>query len=362
MINSIRVYNVGFGDCFLLKIGEKKILVDAGTKKLDNKIKTDIIKDINSEAINGMYGVITHFHVDHYNLLCKLKHNTFTEFYLPNFFTEKEIKLELYVMAILGKNSEAHKFAANLLLTIPELVGSGIIKNGKSIRFVKKGNHILGNIEVLWPDYVHGGNIDTLLMEMESRITDNGIRNKIEEITKQYFGLLDIGNGGIIVQSDSIDVIKRKIKDIENKTGEVKYEGKTKNLSAGLKEKLQDIQNDYSIVMQTEYALDPQRRYYLHLGDVTSRSYEKYIRSQVINKRYVIVKVAHHGTKDYFVKDLPEADMLIISNGRYSNWDISAKYAVWYSHEKFICTNHDGCELFDTIGGNCALYIVKKAS
>ena len=47
--------------------------------------------------------------------------------------------------------------------------------------------------------------------------------------------------------------------------------------------------------------------------------------------------------------------MLIISNGRYSNWDISAKYAVWYSHEKFICTNHDGCELFDTIGGNCAL-------
>lgn len=71
------------------------------------------------------------------------------------------------------------------------------------------------------------------------------------------------------------------------------------------------------------------------------------------------MKVAHHGTKDYYSERLPCTEKLIISNAKKIDWDISAKYALKYTYPKFVCTNNSGCEIYNTRGHDCSS--IKKA-
>lgn len=70
---SVRMYNVGFGDCFLIRIptadGERRMLVDCGYHSLgkgkftDKELVTKIAKDLQGQPLNVV--VATHRHQDH---------------------------------------------------------------------------------------------------------------------------------------------------------------------------------------------------------------------------------------------------------------------------------------------------------
>jgi len=74
---TIRAYNIGFGDCFLLKFpysnsdgGDRFILIDFGTSSRPKKTKTDlpvkIAKDIKAQCNGHLHAVVvTHRHKDH---------------------------------------------------------------------------------------------------------------------------------------------------------------------------------------------------------------------------------------------------------------------------------------------------------
>lgn len=156
MIKKVRVYNAGFGDCFLLYGENYKLLVDAGTATIKNS--KDIIDDINLENKNGIYGMLTHFHEDHYKWFEKLKSDSFNVFYLPDFFSDIEIKFQLCALTFLSKKSNMYKFAHQLLLLIPNLLKNKIIKNNGEVHFVKAFDLIVDNIEILWPQ--RSGNHD----------------------------------------------------------------------------------------------------------------------------------------------------------------------------------------------------------
>lgn len=74
-LSQITAYNVGFGDCFLLKfINNEKpsfLLLDCGSKKLPEHtswemIADDICKQLNAEC-DSISFMLTHLHTDHYN-------------------------------------------------------------------------------------------------------------------------------------------------------------------------------------------------------------------------------------------------------------------------------------------------------
>ena len=74
-----------------------------------------------------------------------------------------------------------------------------------------------------------------------------------------------------------------------------------------------------------------------HLQDIIART-----DAFKLNDRYFSIKVPHHGTKDYFVPNLPLSEYMIISNGyaKNSGWQITALYGWHYKKLNFICADY----------------------
>ena len=73
---------------------------------------------------------------------------------------------------------------------------------------------------------------------------------------------------------------------------------------------------------------------FLLLGDATP-SVLVHIRGE-FDPKYDYIKVQHHGTDRFFVKDMPSASIKLISNGGYMNRKVSEKYI---GENKIICTD-----------------------
>ena len=113
-------------------------------------------------------------------------------------------------------------------------------------------------------------------------------------------------------------------------------------------------QNDNCLVMYDENCL--------FLGEVPSRIYEEYIENEVYDKTFEAIKISHHGTKDYFSKNLPESEKHIISNAKYGRCEISSKYPLAYSDVERYCTNTDECELYNLMGKECSACLVNAVN
>ena len=84
----------------------------------------------------------------------------------------------------------------------------------------------------------------------------------------------------------------------------------------------------------------------LFFGDAVLKDV-KYLCDKYAEGSYKFIKVSHHGTRDYFYQDLPEAKYYAFSNGSAKDsWEISARYDCRYGRNTcFICTNNKNCEL-----------------
>lgn len=70
--------NMGFGDCLVIKEGNRKLLVDCGSK-YKQKYKNSLVY-VDSD-VNEL--LITHFHEDHYNCITDIRFPNLEKIYLP---------------------------------------------------------------------------------------------------------------------------------------------------------------------------------------------------------------------------------------------------------------------------------------
>lgn len=378
MINAIDIFNVGFGDCFVLKCKKsdedgatptentQAMLVDCGSMK---KIDNEVFKKLNNSLIEAdkRYLMITHFHSDHYNNISKLcEQIKFDAVYLPNFFSESVIKMELsaLVSPISATNPEL-KFAKNLLLCIPNIK---MHMRDSYIQFVERGTTVYNETDeyrILWPEQsALTKKAQSTCRQIIDSLTDED-RNAADRLDKlitdaanNYLALFHAVNQ----RQDGINIIHEFSKEQANHCyvrSQAIIEGlKNESLSLinpktvkknikSIINKISSFQNQVCICFDN-YVDDPKMPV-LFLSDIDAKTYEKYIADNTnaysLREEYFAVKVPHHGTKDYFTDRLPKSKYMIISNGKYrKSWQITYKYGDKYPETLFICTNNDACE------------------
>lgn len=239
-IKNIYVYKIGFGDCSLLELDNVNILVDCGgnIKELE---KTVLVNDIISKTLNkNLECIVTHFHDDHYNTLSMFPNDAFDAIYAPNFFTKEEIKLQLYALLILSNSSSGHLMAEQMLRFIPKIIDDGILKKCAIVNFVKKGDFINDNMEVLWPDpNILDYEVRNLLDEFEKilKVNSNEIYREsanfhngvgsdlieeIELLAEKYISNVEMLKNNRMQNEISLDSISTNIRNILDDISDIK--------------------------------------------------------------------------------------------------------------------------------------------
>lgn len=341
-IKKIKCYNVAFGDCFLCKNEDYNsvMLVDCGTYPTFNNpsVVNDICQEMKERREKNI--MISHLHRDHYNGIADLFINDPTlkinNLYLPNYISNGS--LEILAEVIFADKHSALAKAVREILMIPGLF-SRHFENGAKIHFLSENGLIKNKvcrISVLLP---------RKNLVKQKAILDN---SKIEAFCKEYvkiFRNTEDAEGRITVSvSLDLDYGER----ISQLISEYLENNEETNLS---KDELEKIKNRFNTRLNSlSLAFDEwytcEAHNVLFLGDAVCNDIE-YVCNTHANNSYKFIKVSHHGTRNYFYKELPQADYYAISNGASKDsWEISTRYDCRYGRNTcFICSNNKNCEL-----------------
>lgn len=364
-IKQLTVYNVYFGDCIDIELDNKeKLLVDCGSNFLGEKLKSyfkNIADDIMKNHNNNVKIVVTHFHEDHYNILKYFSESSIEEIYIPNFFTEEEIKLEFFTLLQKAEDNLIYQNAKKMLKLIPNLVlekseqGKSILKSKAMITFVKREDPISDDFTTLWPN-IKEYTITVVLNKVKEELNNNKeIVSTIENFSKQYHEITEQIKQRLYLESNvrTLDVLANELqKIVEEAINFIERIDNIPKISRYIMSEIHNIQNEISVVFHkkdiTSTADDC-----LFLGDIPSDIYEEYIYRDVCKKKYKCIKVAHHGSDDYFTLNLPDSEHLIISNGKPEHIKkgntkrcpyISHQYPFYYTQRQIHCTNSNNCQ------------------
>ena len=385
MMKQIKIFNVNFGDCFLCESEEENkaaMLVDFGSTR---SIVDCVADEVNSSLrkFENKYLMISHFHSDHYSGIHRLDDDIiFNEVYLPNFFTDDVIRLQLVVLAVLSESNPAHGVALNLLSVVPDLLNH--LNNFSRICYVKRKEKIFNQVDscrILWPDI---NDFNDEAKEIFNKLVDYyGLSVKLgqfNDLVASYINLFPTidNNEGFYMQFNDEYLAesqhyKQEAENIKNKVIELFKEDKisVKRIDREINKQLSSFQNEISICFDNvadEGGVTTKS--VLFLSDISRDNYYKIANATdglKIAGEYKAIKVAHHGTKGYFVNNLPKSEYLIISNGNASNdsWRITSLYGWNYSDSTFICTNYTNacdyefackkCDAYNKNGGVCGI-------
>ena len=154
----VRMYNVGFGDCFCLRDRKKSLLVDFGTNnsRIEGRPRREIFDVIISDlsTIKSKNLLLTHFHMDHLSgLLYMMKKKDisvdFGKIYLPDVFSKKEMSrtLVLLLLADLLKESGLPSRQVSLFALVDAL-----LENKQNVELLSRGKLFENKYQALWPD------------------------------------------------------------------------------------------------------------------------------------------------------------------------------------------------------------------
>ena len=154
----IRMYNVGFGDCFCLRDRKKSLLVDFGTSnsRIEGRPRKEAFDVIISDftTIERKNLLLTHFHLDHLSgLLYMMKHRSssyeFGKIYLPDVFSSEKMTgtLVLLLLADLLKDSCLPSRQVSLFALVEALA-----KKPQKIELLSRGKIFEDKYQALWPD------------------------------------------------------------------------------------------------------------------------------------------------------------------------------------------------------------------
>lgn len=154
----IRMYNVGFGDCFCIRDRKSSLLVDFGAanSKIEGRPRRGVFDVIISDltTIRKKNLLLTHFHPDHVSgLLYMMRYRRdayeFEKIYLPDVFSGPEMKYTLALLLLADVTKKASLPGRRVsLFALAEALCARKVK----IDLLSRGSEFEGKYTALWPD------------------------------------------------------------------------------------------------------------------------------------------------------------------------------------------------------------------
>ena len=423
----IRMYNVGFGDCFCIRDRKGSLLVDFGAvnSKIEGRPRREVFDVIISDltTIRKKNLLLTHFHPDHVSgLLYMMRYRRdayeFEKIYLPDVFSDPEMKYTLILLADVTKKASLPGRRVSLLALAEALCARKV-----KIDLLSRGSEFEGKYTALWPD-VKMVNRETedvfnsLIEDNEKAMTE--LVNIAEEVRQLFMSMTVDENGAdnLGAEKEAVDAaangtvgaetgaetastagtgVKSAVKsaeqeDIENSQKETqsrlrpeKLEKKFRELQATAEfqallecaEKqghlLRQFRHKISLAFQNT---SDSELNLLFTGDVQPQYMkmivEDYDGKIPLHEHYWCIKVPHHGTESHFFdfsRFSPEN--MMIPNGAYydnskkksKNQRTSMQYGgLFYINDAHMyCSNCDCCDSYEN-GCSCREYDVISPS
>ena len=154
----IRMYNVGFGDCFCIRDRKSSLLVDFGAanSKIEGRPRREVFDVIISDltTIRKKNLLLTHFHPDHVSgLLYMMRYRRdayeFEKIYLPDVFSGPEMKYTLALLLLADVTKKASLPGRRVsLFALAEALCARKVK----IDLLSRGSEFEGKYTALWQD------------------------------------------------------------------------------------------------------------------------------------------------------------------------------------------------------------------
>ena len=154
----IRMYNVGFGDCFCIRDRKSSLLVDFGAanSKIEGRPRREVFDVIISDltTIRKKNLLLTRFHPDHVSgLLYMMRYRRdayeFEKIYLPDVFSGPEMKYTLALLLLADVTKKASLPGRRVsLFALAEALCARKVK----IDLLSRGSEFEGKYTALWPD------------------------------------------------------------------------------------------------------------------------------------------------------------------------------------------------------------------
>lgn len=362
----IRMYNVGFGDCFCLRDRGKNLLVDFGTSnnRIGGQTRSEvfdiIISDMTSIAHKNL--LLTHFHLDHLSgLLYMLKRRNsayeFGKIYLPDVFSEQKMSrtLALLLMADLMKDFYLPSKQISLFALVEALC-----KKPQKVELLSRGKVFEGKYQALWPDQ------DVIYAETEQIMQqlEGGFETVLEQVIafadklrRIVWFMTEDGREGMGKEGlPAIAELDRDFRALREMAGFDLFLDAVEEKRLGLRR----FKHKISIVFQN--AVDGEWNL-LFTGDAEQEHMrmiaENYDGKIQLYEHYWCIKVPHHGTEShYFDFKAYTPENMLISNGIYhanskkraKEYRTSTQYAGLFhigGDETYMCcSNCDCCDGF----------------
>ena len=368
----IRMYNVGFGDCYCLRDRKKSLLVDFGTNnsRIEGRPRREIfdliISDLSTIECKNL--LLTHFHMDHLSGLLYMMKNKdssfdFGKIYLPDVFSEEKMSrtLVLLLLADLVKDSCLPSRQVSLFALIDALLE----RQTQTVELLSRGKIFEEKYQALWPD--------TDVTQRETDEVYNLLREKFPEIMDVLFDFAEKLRQIIWSMTDEGKVLsENNQKNIrayvyEHEFRRIKALPEFKELLTWLNRNqvnLRQFKHKISIVFQN--ARDGEVNL-LFTGDVQPEHMQmiadNYDGKWSLYEHYWCIKVPHHGTQDhYFNFSGYEPENMMISNGiHFANSKTQSRElrtsplygGLFYIPDTHMyCSNCDCCDCYEN-GCSC---------
>lgn len=368
----IRMYNVGFGDCYCLRDRKKSLLVDFGTNnsRIEGRPRREIfdliISDLSTIECKNL--LLTHFHMDHLSGLLYMMKNKdssfdFGKIYLPDVFSEEKMSrtLVLLLLADLVKDSCLPSRQVSLFALIDALLE----RQTQTVELLSRGKIFEEKYQALWPD--------TDVTQRETDEVYNLLREKFPEIMDVLLDFAEKLRQIIWSMTDEGKVLsENNQKNIrayvyEREFRRIKALPEFKELLTWLNRNqvnLRQFKHKISIVFQN--ARDGEVNL-LFTGDVQPEHMQmiadNYDGKWPLYEHYWCIKVPHHGTQDhYFNFSGYEPENMMISNGiHFANSKTQSRElrtsplygGLFYIPDTHMyCSNCDCCDCYEN-GCSC---------
>ena len=370
----VRMYNVGFGDCFCLRDRKKSLLVDFGTNnsRIEGRPRREIFDVIISDlsTTNCKNLLLTHFHMDHLSGLLYMMKNRdssldFGKIYLPDVFSKEEMSrtLVLLLLADLLKESGLPSRQVSLFALVDAL-----LENRQNLELLSRGKIFEDKYQALWPD------TDVIQRETDevyNEICKNEnlaavmeeLLNFAEKLRRIIWSMTEEGKAQTEEEQEKISLAYVYDREFRR----IKAIPEFKELLSFLninKVNLRQFKHKISIVFQN--ARDGELNL-LFTGDVQPGHLkmiaENYDGKLPLYEHYWCIKVPHHGTQEhYFDFSQYEPENMMISNGiHFANSKKESKElrtsplygGLFYIPDTHMyCSNCDCCDCYEN-GCSC---------
>lgn len=412
----IRMYNVGFGDCFCIRDRKGSLLVDFGAvnSKIEGRPRREVFDVIISDltTIRKKNLLLTHFHPDHVSgLLYMMRYRRdayeFEKIYLPDVFSDPEMKYTLTLLLLADVTKKASLPGRRVsLFALAEALCARKVK----IDLLSRGSEFEGKYTALWPDVRTVSSetedvFNSLIENNEKAMTE--LVNIAEEVRQLFMSMTEDENeadvnlgaekevvdaAGKQTDSDSAGSVQGNNGTQEYAQAELRHRLKPEKLEKKFRELqataefqalLECAEKQGHLLRQFRHkislAFQNTRDGELNLlftGDVQPRYMkmivEDYDGRISLHEHYWCIKVPHHGTESHFFdfsRFSPEN--MMIPNGAYydnskkksKNQRTSMQYGgLFYINDAHMyCSNCDCCDSYEN-GCSCREYDVISPS